>query len=90
MKENIVEEGENVPSDQWEKYPSHHREIMVQPSLIIKCNIQIQETSLAMLLGTICFGKSSASQVGDPGLNPGGGLTRVTQCMNERGKDYQL
>ncbi len=30
-------------------------------------------------------GKSSASQVGDPGSNPGGG-----QYMNERGRDYQL
>ncbi len=35
-------------------------------------------------------GKSSASQAGDPGLNPGGGLTQVTQCMNERGRYYQL
>ncbi len=35
-------------------------------------------------------GKSSTSQAGDPGLNPSGGLTRVTQCMNEMGRDYQL
>ncbi len=28
-------------------------------------------------------GKSSASQSRDPGSNPGGGLTRVTQCMKE-------
>ncbi len=30
-------------------------------------------------------GKSSASQSGDLGSNPGGGLNRVTECMNERG-----
>ncbi len=35
-------------------------------------------------------GKSSACQFGDPGSNPSGGLTQVTQCMNERGRDYQL
>ncbi len=35
-------------------------------------------------------GKLSASQAGDPGSNLGGGLTWVTQCMNERGRDYQL
>ncbi len=35
-------------------------------------------------------GKSSASQTGDPGSNLGRGLTRVTKCMNERGRDYQL
>ncbi len=38
-------------------------------------------------------GKLFASQSGDPGSNPGGGLTgggltRVTQGMNERGRDY--
>ncbi len=33
-------------------------------------------------------GKSSASQAGDPGSNPGEGLTCVTQCMNEMGKSY--
>ncbi len=38
----------------------------------------------------ISVGKSSASEAGDPGLNPGGGLTQVTQCFNERGRDYQL
>ncbi len=32
----------------------------------------------------------STSQAGDPGSNPGGCLTRVTQCMNERGRNYQL
>ncbi len=32
-------------------------------------------------------GKSSVSQAGDPGSNPSGGLTRVTQCMNEMGRD---
>ncbi len=35
-------------------------------------------------------GKLSASQSGDVGLNTGGGLTRVTQCMNKRGRDFQL
>ncbi len=54
-------------------------------------------------MGTVCYpwlklmseardstgSKSSTSQAGDPGLNPGGGLTQVTQCMNERGRDYQ-
>ncbi len=35
-------------------------------------------------------GKSSAPPAGDPGSNPGGSLTRVTQCMNERGRDYKL
>ncbi len=35
-------------------------------------------------------GKSATSQAGEPGSNPGGVLTRVTQCMNERGRDYQL
>ncbi len=35
-------------------------------------------------------GKWAASQSWNPGLNPGGGLTRVIQCMNERGRDYQL
>ncbi len=35
-------------------------------------------------------GKSSPSQAGDLGSNHDGGLTRVTQCMNERGRDYQL
>ncbi len=34
-------------------------------------------------------GKSSASQSGDSGSNPGGGLTQVIQCMNERRRDYQ-
>ncbi len=29
-------------------------------------------------------GKSSTSQAGDLGLNPSGGLIRVTKCMNER------
>ncbi len=33
-------------------------------------------------------GKSSASQSGDSCSNPSGGMTRVTQCMNERGRDY--
>ncbi len=33
-------------------------------------------------------GKSSASHAGDPGSNPGGSLTQVTQCMNERERDY--
>ncbi len=28
------------------------------------------------------IGKSSASQSGDPGSNPSGGLTQVTQCIN--------
>ncbi len=28
-----------------------------------------------------------ASQAWDPGSNPSGGLTQVTQCMNERGRD---
>ncbi len=32
----------------------------------------------------------SASQSGDLTSNPGEGLTQVTQCMNERGRDYQL
>ncbi len=40
--------------------------------------------------GDSSVGKSSASQTGDPGSNHGGGLTWVTQCMNERGRDYQL
>ncbi len=35
-------------------------------------------------------GKSSASHAGDLGSNPSGGLTQVTQCMNERERDYQL
>ncbi len=35
-------------------------------------------------------GKLSASQAGDLVLNPGGGLTQVTQCMNERRRDSQL
>ncbi len=35
-------------------------------------------------------GKSSTYQSRDLGLNPGGGLTRVTQCMNERRRDCQL
>ncbi len=35
-------------------------------------------------------GKSSASQAWGPGLNPSGGLSRVTQCMDERGRDHQL
>ncbi len=35
-------------------------------------------------------GKSSASQSGDPGSNPSGGLTWVTQFMNERGGECQL
>ncbi len=35
-------------------------------------------------------GKSSASQSRDLGSNPGEGLTRVTQFMNERGRDCQL
>ncbi len=29
-------------------------------------------------------------KLGDLGSNPGGGLTRVIQCMDERGRDYQL
>ncbi len=32
-------------------------------------------------------GNSSASHAGDPGLNPGGGLIRVTP-MDERRRDY--
>ncbi len=35
-------------------------------------------------------GKSFTSQAGDPGSNPGGDLTWVTQCMDERGREYQL
>ncbi len=35
-------------------------------------------------------GKSSAYQSGYLGSNPGVGLTRVTQCMNERGRECQL
>ncbi len=35
-------------------------------------------------------GKSSASHAGDPGSNPGGDLTLVTQFMNDKGRDYQL
>ncbi len=35
-------------------------------------------------------GKSSASHAGDLVSNSGGGLTWVTQCMYERGRDYQL
>ncbi len=35
-------------------------------------------------------GKLSASHAGDLSSNPGGGLTGVTQCMYERGRDYQL
>ncbi len=31
--------------------------------------------------------KSSTSHSGDKGSNPGGGLTRVTQCMYVRGRD---
>ncbi len=41
-------------------------------------------------VGDSSDGKSSASQAVDAGSNPSGGLTCVTQCMNERGKDYQL
>ncbi len=40
--------------------------------------------------GDKSVGKSSASQSGEPGSNPGGGLTWVTQCMNEKGRDCQL
>ncbi len=29
-------------------------------------------------------------KLGDLGLNPDGELTRVTQCVSERGRDYQL
>ncbi len=35
-------------------------------------------------------GKSSTSQAGDQGSNPDEGLNWVTQCMNERGRNYQL
>ncbi len=35
-------------------------------------------------------GKWSASHFDDPGSNPGRGLTRVTQYMNERSREYQL
>ncbi len=42
----------------------------------------------------VCYGrrdssvsKSSASQTRDLGSNPGGDLIRVTQCMNEKGRD---
>ncbi len=35
-------------------------------------------------------GKFSVSHAGDSGSNPGGSLIRVTLCMNERGRDYQL
>ncbi len=34
--------------------------------------------------------KLSASHAGDLGSNPVRGLTQVTQCMNERGRDYLL
>ncbi len=48
------------------------------------------DTNLAIGGRDSSVGKSSASQSGDPGSNPGGGLTRITQCMNERGRDCQL
>ncbi len=35
-------------------------------------------------------GKTFASQSGDPGFEPGRGLTRDIQSMNEKGRDYQL
>ncbi len=35
-------------------------------------------------------GKSSSSQDGDPLSYPSGGLTQITKCMNESGRDYQL
>ncbi len=49
-----------------------------------------EEESLDMSSGggmDSSVGKSSASQSGDPGSNPSEGLTQVTQCMNERGRD---
>ncbi len=57
----------------------------------------VRGTQSDMLLNIICLLggrdssiKLSTSQAGDPGSNPGGELTWVTQCMNERGRDYQL
>ncbi len=61
--------------------------ILLLPSVLLIC-----ECILYVYLGwrDSSVGKLSASQSGTPGSNPGGGLTWVTQCMNERGRDYQL
>ncbi len=54
--------------------------------------IKAKTYGLSLLILTLQWGrdssvgKSSASHAGNPGSNPGGGLTRVIQSMNERGK----
>ncbi len=65
-------------------------------TIIVKkaCNSILQPHELSQNLNNLLgwrgdcssVGKSSTSQSGDPGSNPNGGLTQITQCMNERGK----